>query len=122
MDSPHDRLMDDDHLPNDRWAIHDPALHDGLNDAMDYRALHDRLDDFSLNNTALDNGAYDVALDERTPESRCFEIIFEVNAAAGRPIVGQVIIFERVATTELRSGRSGSGYGGRRKCDCHHTT
>ncbi len=121
MGSPHDRLVDD-YLPNDRWAIHDPALHDRLNDAMNYRALHYRLDDFSLDNTALDNWAYNVALNNGAPESRCFVIIFLVNAAPGEPIVRRIIIVERVATTELRTGGSGSADGGGRKCDCDYAT
>ena len=48
-----ERLMDDNHLPNDGWTIYDPVFHDRLNHTMDHRSLQDGLYDLSLDHAAF---------------------------------------------------------------------
>ena len=102
----HNRLVNDDHLPNDWGAIHDPAFDHGLNHTMDHRLFHDRLNDFSLYNSALNDRMVNVALDDPTLEGRLIVVILDVNPASGRSIFKGIIVIERVAFAELRGSRN----------------
>src|SRR5687768_11577794 len=103
--STNDRLMDDDHLPNDGGAIHDPAFHDRLNHMVNHRPLQDGLYDLSLNNAALNNGADDVPLDDPPLEARLVVVVLHHDLAASRSIFKSLIVVQRIASPKLRGSR-----------------
>jgi hypothetical protein len=121
MRSPHDRPANHDHFPDDRPVMHDPAFHNRLDHPVDDGPFHDRLHDFSLDDASLDDGTNDVALDNTTFDTRRFVLIINLDAAP-RATAEPIVVFERIASAELRGGRSGCDYGRGRIGECGHTT
>jgi hypothetical protein len=121
MRTPYDRPVNDDDLSHDRPLIHDPAFHHWLNHTVNHCSLHDRLHDFSLDNPALNNRTYDVTLDKPALHARRFVVFINLNAAPSGSMVKHIIIIvQRIASTELRSGRSGCEHGSGRIGECGH--
>jgi hypothetical protein len=107
MRPPYDWPMDDD-FSNDRWAIHDSVFHDRLNDTMDHRPFHDRLDDLSFYHATLNDRTNDVLLDSPMLHPRLVKVIFDLDPASSRSIAEVIIVIVRdVAPPKLRGSRRG---------------
>ena len=106
MGSADDRLMDNDHLPNDGGTIYDPAFHDRLNHMMNHRPLQDGLYNLPIYNAALNNGANDVPLNDPPLDARLVVVVLHDNLAASRSMFKSLIIVRRIAFAKLRGSRN----------------
>jgi hypothetical protein len=121
MRSLYNRPANDDDF-SDNWPVmYDPAFHYRLDHTVDHCSFHDWLHDLSFDNAALNDRTSDVALDDPTFDAQRFVFILNLDAAPNGSMV-EIIIFDRIAATELRGGRSGGDYRGRRIGECGHTT